>query len=155
MLHRWVRGIVLSVLLLLGAVPTNAHPRSPTERAWGKAMHLAHVKKEEWKKWTKPIVTINTTPRYSVISPTEGNRLCGTTDVFFEGPTPKELHLVFYVSVFIHPEGEDDLLLSVLTHEFLHVVWMKRVIANNAWYQAHQDGEAWVRTLIPNDCPPF
>jgi len=144
--------VLMVALTLLSSVPATS--QTPTEIAWKRAMKLAEIRKKEWMTWTKPVVDIVYTPRYIPLSSTEGNRLCGTTEPMFEGPSPDQMKLVFYVRVFVRP-SEIVLLEEVLTHEFLHVVWVERAIYDEGWYAAHPDSEVWVRNLLPNSCPSF
>ena len=149
-----MKKLVAAILLALTLNGAEAAPQTPTEIAWKRAMKLAKIPTKEWATWTKPHVDIVYTPRYIPISRSEGDRLCGVTEPMFEGPSPNQMSLVFYIRVFVRPT-EDDLLLDVLTHEFLHVVWVERAMYDDDWHMAHPDSEVWVRNLLPNTCPPF
>ena len=154
-MKRWFAGLVLLTLFATGC---EAYMRSPADKAWQNAMRLAQVPENEWSKWEKPITTVVKTPRYIPIDEHTGLRLCGVTEPFLEGDTPQTLHIVVYVRAFVRPTGERQLLIDVLTHEFLHVIWLRRAIAdvdNNDWMVQHPDSEEYVRGLIPNSCPSF
>jgi hypothetical protein len=132
--------VAMVLLTAMGCGAVGAFTKSHVDRAWTRAMKIAQVKEEEW---------------YIPLSKTEGIRLCGTTEPFLEGKTVDTLHIVVYVHAFIRPTGENNLLEDILTHEFLHVVWLHKAMKDPDWFMAHHDSEKYVRDLLPPNCPSF
>lgn len=154
-MKRYLKLAIAGLAFGLAIGCANAYMRSPIDRAWVRAMAIAGVPETEWSKWPKPVVSIIYTPRYIPISRDEGNRLCGETMPAFEGPNPNSLKLVFYIAAYVRPTGEKQLLVDILTHEFLHVVWLERAMYNDEWHAAHPNSEQYVQGLLPNSCPNF
>jgi hypothetical protein len=155
-MSRMKKFLVAMVLLTaMGCGAVGAFTKSHVDRAWVRAMRLAQVNEDEWSKWERPITTVVRTPRYIPLSQTEGIRLCGTTEPFLEGATPDTLHIVIYVRAYIRQTGENKLLEDILTHEFLHVAWLQRVMKDHDWFMAHPDSEKYVQGLLPPNCPSF
>jgi hypothetical protein len=134
------------------ADPNNLGSPAMIEAAWAKALTLAKVGREEAANWPTPHVEIIQRKRF-IQDPFTGEpyRLCGQTQAVLEG-TRENNTLQFYVGVFVGPD-EGKLAESVLTHEFLHVIWGEKAQASEAFWNNHPDSEKYVRSLIPVDCP--
>lgn len=155
MLSRLTRiaGIGIATLLLTIPVAYIAAASSLEAVAWAKAMGLAKATPAEVAPWAKPVTTIYNTPRYDPVSATDGVRRCGEIVTVLEGERGTSLHLVFYVSVWARAVGEEKLIMSTLVHEYLHLIWLNRSLADAAWADSHPDSETYVRMLIPDECP--
>ena len=140
------------VLASLLAFACSAGVKGVTDRAMIRAAQLAQIPESEYSKWDKPVVEVMHVARYKPISQTEGYRYCGETAPWLEGKTPESTKIVVHIRVFVRPD-EKQLLNDVLTHELLHYIWFEKATTDDAWYQAHPDSEAFVRSLLPADCP--
>lgn len=151
-MKRWLAVLVL-MLAVIGSTVDAKVPTLP-EQAWKRALKLAQVDPTEAAMWTMPTVAIVMRPRYEIVTPTSGQRLCGEASPYFEGAEPRSMKLVVYVSAYVRP-SEQQLLVEVLTHEMLHAIWFHRCFNNGPWCQTNSDSEEWVRSLIPTDCPKW
>lgn len=141
-----------AALTALRIIPPNAHLISPglTDAAWDKALKLAHATEAE-AALTPPTVWYVAEPRY-VMTEFGPSRLCGFTMPTITVPELDASRLRADVLVYMRPE-ELALTLDIVTHEFLHYIWMYRVIMDPSFRDENPNSENWVRSVLAIECP--
>lgn len=130
--------------------------------AWGDALDAVKATPAERAGWVRPPTVHFDLARFQPMSPDGCPRLapgqvcvariCGMTEVFLTVGPDGSLVWTAHSATYLRP-SEFALLRSVLKHEYLHFIWMRKGIADPAFAAAHEDSEEWVRTLAPVICP--
>jgi hypothetical protein len=154
--ERTVKKFLLALSLVAVLACQAVTGKSIEKTAWDRATKLAQVNPDEAERWAQRgtvDVMIYMLPRYMPQSPTQGLRLCGDMTPVYEGGVGLN-YLKIYIRLFMRPQGEEQLMYDTLTHEYLHLIWLERLIdGNQAFIEANPESEEYVVSLIPNSCP--
>lgn len=134
-------------------IPPNARLASDgfAESAWEKALRLANATEVERTILVRPHVWYVPEPRFVVVQDKPA-RLCGYALPTLDAKQLDPAALRGDVIIFMRP-AENAITLDVVTHEFLHHVWLYRVLTDDSFLAAHPNAESWIRMLLPTKCP--
>jgi hypothetical protein len=119
--------------------------------AWARALELATATDIERAGWRRPPTRIILVPRYLIGPGGLPVRLCGMTLPVYESDE-SGLIVTGYVEIYVRPL-ESKLIFNVLTHEYLHVVYLFRSQDVPDFEVKNPNSEAYVVGLLPNICP--
>ena len=138
-------ALVVGFGLVIGCCGANKIPDTPSSVviSWSDAKELAGIE-DKWKLpcpiiWDENLMIFN------------GNRLLGVHQWRFtvadKGKIKYEERIVIYLTKF-EIENRPDLVVEVLTHEFLHAIYFRMAVQDPHFEFNNPDKEAWVRALM-------
>lgn len=130
---------------------THAESGGIVEAAWQRALKLAKVDEEESAVLIVPRVWLVEEKHYIPFNG-EAVRLCGYTRPTLIGKEVDIALLHSDVIMYMLPE-EMAITMDLIVHEFLHHIYIVRTVLNPEFSLLVPDDEAWVRSVMPTECP--
>lgn len=157
--------ILLAVTVVQGMTRLNTVPKvappALEDVAWERACTLAKVLPTE--QIPRPPTAVYQILRMDLVDPIycEGTlesgqtclaRICGITEVFLTRNAAGKFDWTTNSTVYLLPT-EGALMIPIMTHEYLHTIWVYRTQKDIKFLMKFPDSEAWVDSLVPAQCP--
>ena len=149
-----VTAIRSSVSRIEGMLMGGEHLKSENkivERAWGRALRLAHTTPLEAAVAVVPDVRVFKQKAFLPNHYGGVDRVCGSSQVYIVEEPKGRIRLRSNVLLF-RGDAPIEKMEETMVHEFLHYLWALRAEADPSFYASNHSSEEWVSATFPTVC---